>query len=403
MKTFKYEAATREGTISSGIIEAHNRDEALVKLRGDFFIVNSLDEVGAQSSREIKIGGGKVKDKQLSLICNQFAIILSSGLPIVRTIELVGNQTENRRMKEILADVAADVSVGYGLADSFANHGKELPTTFIETVRAGEQSGDLAEVFRSLSEYFEQRSRTHGKVISALIYPAFVIGIAIVVVAIIMVFAVPMFKSTFESMGTELPWITKALIAQSDFFVHWTWLVALIIIALIVGIKMWKKREDGRLKIARFNLKVPIAGHIALMSASQQYASTMAIMLNAGLSIINSVDVTGRAMSNYALGSKLRTIIPDLESGKQLGPSLAKLEAFPDLLVEMSAVGEESGSLESTLHTLSVYYDNEVSVATARALSVLEPVIIVILAVFVVGILFSVYLPMFSMYGGITG
>ena len=160
MKTFRYEAATRAGSVSSGVIEAHNHDEALAKLRADFFIVNSLEEVGASSAKEINIGARKTKDKALALICHQFAIILSSGLPIVRTVELVAEQTENKNMKKILTDVAADVTVGYGLADSFATHGKDLPTTFIETIRAGEASGDLEQVFNSLSDYFEQRSKT---------------------------------------------------------------------------------------------------------------------------------------------------------------------------------------------------------------------------------------------------
>jgi type IV pilus assembly protein PilC len=287
------------------------------------------------------------------------------------------------------------------MADSFVTHSKNLPTTFIETIRAGEESGNLEGVFNRLHDYFDKRSKTKAKVLSAMIYPLFVVCVAVVVVGIIMVFAVPMFSTTFATMNIDLPFITKAMIAISKFLTSYILIILLIIAALVIGLRVWGKTPKGRFFFGRLALKLPIFGRITLMSAASQYASTMSIMLSAGLSVIKSVDITGLAMGNYVLGKALQGIIYDLEAGKRLGLCVARTEVFPELLVEMTSVGEETGSLESTLKVVGDYYDNEVEVSTARALSILEPTIIVVLAFFVVCILISVYLPLFTMYGSV--
>ena len=241
-----------------------------------------------------------------------------------------------------------------------------------------------------------------------MIYPAFVIVIAVAVVAIIMIFAVPVFRETFASMGTELPAITQFVINCSDFWVNWWWLVLIIIILAVIGIKLGQRNERFRMAWSKLgielpfgHIRTPVIGRVNLMNAASQYSGTMSVMMAAGLPIVKAVGVTARSMSNYYMGSSLASTIPDLEAGKPLATCVKAAGTLPDLAVEMTAVGEQTGSLESTMEVISEYYDNEVETATSRALSVLEPCIIVVLAVIVFVLLLSVYLPMFTMYGGI--
>ena len=405
MKAFSYKARTAAGTIVDGLLEANTREEAIERLRADGMIVSSIRETPEhEHDIDLKLGGKKAKEKDLAILCNQFAIILEAGMPIVRTMELVAAQCESKTLKEILEAVADDVAAGYPLADSFAKHGEGLPTTFIETIRAGEASGGLDSAFRRLSKYYEKQSKTKQKVQSALVYPSFVIVVAVIVVAVIMILAVPTFKSTFEGMGQELPFMTQLLIGMSDFLTQYWWVIAGIIVAGGIAFHFALKNEAFHLAWSRLGVStVPkwpqIIRRINRMSNSAQFASTMSTMIAAGLPVIQATEVTSRVLKNYWMGHQLAACQTDLEAGKTLYSCLVNTGAFPDLVCEMTSVGEQTGQLEHTLDVLSDYYDNEVETATANALAVLEPAIIVFLAGFVVVVLLAVYMPLFGMYG----
>ncbi len=401
MKTFSYTARALEGGGEiTGVAEANTQSEALRQLRENGLIVTRISEVSdSQRDLDLRLGGRKTKEKVLSIICDQFAILLKAGLPITRTLELIANQTDDKTFAGVLKNTADDVAAGYSLADSLAKYGDNLPTTFIESIRAGEESGSLETVFRRLSTYYEKSSRTKAKVKSAMIYPTFVIIIAVIVVAIIMIFAVPVFKSTFDSLGEELPAVTQFVIVSSDFWVNWWWLVAIIIVAAVIAVKLAKRNEAFRLKWSELGINLPVLGRINLMSAASQYSGTMSVMMSAGLPIVKAVGVTARSMTNYYMGHSLENVLPDLEAGKTLATCLRAENTLPELAIEMTAVGEQTGSLENTMEVISEYYDNEVEMATSRAMSILEPMIIVVLACIVFVLLLSVYLPMFTMYG----
>lgn len=409
MKTFNYTARSATGNQVTGVAEANTRSEAILQLREDGLIVEKLEEVGGSRALDLRLGSKKTKEKSLAITCNQFAILLKAGLPIVRTLQLISDQTEDKTLKSILANAADDVAAGYSLADSLEKNGSGLPTTFIESIRAGEESGALETVFQRLNRYYEKTSRTKAKVKSAMVYPTFVMVIAVVVVAIIMIFAVPVFKSSFESLGGEMPAITQFVINCSDFWVHWWWLVAVFVVAAVIGVKVAKKNDRFRLlwsqmgvRIPGLNVQLPVLGRINLMNAASEYAGTMSVMMSAGLPIVRAVGVTARSMSNYYMGHSLESTMPEIEAGKPLAACLRAEDTLPELAVEMTAVGEQTGALETTMEVIAEYYDNEVETASARAMSVLEPVIIVVLAGIVFVLLLSVYLPMFSMYGSMA-
>lgn len=388
------------GAVIDGVVEANTRDEAVMQLKDDGYIVSSIEESGSEHDIDLRLGNKKTKDKTLSVMCNQFAIILEAGLPIVRTLELVAGQTEDKTLKEILTNVANDVAAGYELATSFEKHGSNLPTTFIESVRAGEQSGNLTMVFERLAVFYRKQSETTGKVKSAMMYPSFIMVVAVIVVGVIMVFAVPTFKTTFDSMGSELPLPTQIMINASDFMVAWWWVFVLVIIVGVVSVQFAKRKSEAfHLRWSQLGTRVPVLGKINTMSSASQYASTMAVMMMAGLSSSQAVAVTARTLTNFYMGYQLASIVPDLEAGRPLAETLSATGAFPQLATEMTGVGEETGELEHTLEVVSDYYDFEVQEATARAIGMLEPITICLLAGIVCIILLAVYLPMFSIYG----
>ncbi|MEG1918115.1 MAG: type II secretion system F family protein [Oscillospiraceae bacterium] len=400
MLTFKYKALSPDGVQVNGIVEANYEYEAIARIKETCPVLLTISEIRSADTRG-KNTGGKISDKALALICSQFSIIMRAGLPIVRAVELIAEQTADRTLKQILKQVAQDVAGGFSLSQSFENNGPQLPTTFIETIRSGEEGGTLDTSFARLHTFYDRSAKLKGKVIGALTYPLFTCVVAVVVIIVIMVFAVPAFTGSFLDMGIEMPLPTRILIAVSNFFSHYILLMLALVAAGVLAYTFYNKTESGHLKISSWKLRVPLLGKIALMKSASEFANTMSTMLAAGLPIIRAVSVTGRAMSNYYIGTRLQGLVPELEDGHTLVGSMKKLPFLPELLVEMTGVGEETGTLESTLDVIGAYYDNETDTLSARVLSLMEPIIICVLAVVVCGILLAVYLPMFSLYGGL--
>ena len=401
MKQYKYKVKNNKGVVSEGLTNAMTKEEAMAKLRQEYPVVVSLREYHDKEDFRDTLHIRRVNEKNLSLVCEQFAIILKAGLPVLRAVEMVAQQTSDGFLKEILWGVAEDVAGGKRMADSFEERGPKLPLTFIETIRAGEESGALDVAFERLSNFFKKKSDTRAKVISALTYPAMVVGVAIVVIVIIMLVAVPQFTEAYESMGTELPLPTRMVIGISDFFVNWFWLLALIIIALIVALKVYERKPENKILTDGYRLRIPLIGRVHRMNACSQFSHTLSTMLYAGLPVVRALEITGRSMSNRFMGNTVMQTVEDVKQGFRIGKSLKSKKAFPDLLTEMTTVGEETGSMEQTLDVIGEFYDNEVDVVTTRAMKILEPTIICILAVFVLLILLAVYAPMFSMYDNV--
>ena len=234
MTTYKYKGQSLSGAKVSGVVRAYDEFEAVAKLRDTCAFVTRLEEVKEKKSAFSAGTHVRIKEKELALICSQFSIILGTGLPVMRCVEMVASQSRNKRTRRMLEKVAEDIGAGYSMAQSFENNMPGLPKTFIETVRAGEQSGALEECFKRLHKYYDKTAKTKAKVISTLTYPAMVIAVAVIVVIIIMVKAIPAFGDVFAEMGTEMPAVTKGLIAVSNFFVGWWWLI-LLVLALLGG------------------------------------------------------------------------------------------------------------------------------------------------------------------------
>lgn len=403
MTTYKYKARTSDGALVNGVVDAYSEFEAVEQIKRTCAIVEKLTEVKPTKLSHVDLNEPLwVTDKTLSLVSSQFSIMLRAGLSMSRVVGLVADQCSDKLMRRILRGVAADVAAGYGLAQSFDNHGKKLPTAFIETVRAGEESGTLENSFQRLKVYFEKSHKIKQKVRSAMIYPVFLLALAAVVVGIVMVKLVPTMLEMFDNMGSDLPLPTRILMAVSGFFQRgWPFLIAGACL-LVLLCKLYAKTEDGAMRLARLRLRLPVLGRIGVMQGASQFANTMSTLLASGLSATRCLTITGKVLDNLAVGESVGRAVAGVESGRSLGDVLSSNPYLPPMLLEMTAIGEEAGSLEETLDTIGSYYDNEVEAASARALSMLEPMITVIMGLLIGFIIIAIYVPMFSMYGGIA-
>lgn len=401
MATFKYKAISTDGANVSGVVEAYDEIEAVGIIKQSCKIVTSVAEVEPTVEKKDIFGGSKVDIKNLALFCSQFGIILRAGLPMVRSIELIAGQTEDKVIKSMLEKVADDVASGHSLADSFESKGKGLPTTFIETIRAGEESGTLDQSCERLERALNSQYKTKKKIRGAMAQPVFMLVLIVIVMAIMMVAVFPVFDDMFASLGAELPGLTKGLIAISNFLRNNIIILVIVAVALVFGIRIYKNTEHGRMFFAKLTLKIPGVKTISNTGAANTFANTCGTLMSSGLSVIRAVETTSRVIGNYFIATQLNSIIPWLEEGRSLGDSMREISCFPNILTEMCAIGEDSGSLDDTLETMSEYYEAELENAISKALGILNPAITIFMGVGVGAIVIGLYLPLFSMYGNL--
>ena len=404
MNTYKYRAIAQDGSKVNGVIEAYDEFEAVNEIRKSYEVVEDIKPVRKERRFNIDLNEPLwVSNKTLALTANQFCIMLKAGLSMTRTIEIVAEQCEDKLMRRILKATAKDVEAGYSLAGSLEKNGKKVPVVFIETVRAGEESGTLEQAFQSLETYFTRAHKSNKKVKSAMTYPIMVLIIAVIVIGIVMVVLVPRMTESLRSMGSDLPLITKILIAISDFFAKWWYLVLGVIAALVLALFLYGRTEKGKMLYSKIRIKLPVLGKITKFNAAAQTANTLATLLAAGIPVTKALDIVSRVVDCRCVGKELNEAIVKLESGMSLVEALKTSQYLPPMLIEMITVGETSGMLEETLRTIGLFYTDEAASASDRALSLLEPTITIILGVVVGFIVIAIYVPIFTMSAGQGG
>lgn len=384
MITFKYSAQTATGEKKTDVIEAVDQFDAVSRIKENYPIVLSIEEV--QKSKvddwlSIQLTN-PVTPKYLSLMCKQFAIILKAGIPVGQSIRMVASQTKNKHIKGELMKASEDVMRGNSLANSFKKNCPDFPETLVETVNSGEVSGTIDKSFEALSSLYDKSYKLKQKIKSAFAYPAFIIAIAIVVLIIVMAFVVPNLTRSFMALGGELPLITRMLISMSRFFAKY-WMVIFVVFALLIlGKFIYTHTEVGKLSWAKLMLKVPVIGNLNVLHGTEQFSTTMSSMIKSGLMLDRALEVTSKVMDNYALKLELASMVDKIRTGHTLSESINQSPYFPDILKTMVGVGEQTGELEITLDTMTEYYANEYDTATSKTLSVLEKVILILLALF---------------------
>ena len=401
MATYKYTAISKDGVKVSGVVEGFNEFDAVDRIKQDCDIVLKLTEVEEKKPGllSMEIGGNRLNAKAFSLMCAQFSIILQSGIPIGRTVRLIGDKMTDKKLKGILKKVAEDVEAGRSVATSFQERGgKLLPAVFIETIRAGEESGNLSKAFETMYQHYDKQVKMRAKVRNALIYPVFVLALAVVVVIVLMVKVVPTFMDIFASYDAELPLITQSLILISNFFRKYIFLIIVVFAAIALIFKLYANTEKGRMNVAKLALKIPVLGNVSLLSAASEFAANLTTLIGAGLQLTRAVSIPARVINNYYISQCVGKMTSRLEEGHTLGECMREADCLPDILVDMTAVGEETGELESTLHTVSGYYESELDMAVQDVLKKLEPTLLIGMAVIAGYIVLAVYIAMFQMY-----
>lgn len=415
MAQYKYTGIAWQGGKVSGTVEAFSESEAMLRIHDTCEVVLSLrrglrkggasswDSVEDEESKsffDIEIGGKRLDLKIFAVMCNQFAVILRSGMPVARAVQMVGETLPNRLLQRWLKKVLRDVESGMPLADSMENRGADfLPTTFIETIRAGEASGNLDLAFANMSRHFEKQYKMRAQIRSALTYPLLLLFVGIAVMIVIMVYVVPMFTQIFEQAGAEMPPLTKFVINLSGIFQKWWWTIPFFGLGGFVTYKTLDAFPHIHLLFARIRLGLPVIGKISLLSAACQFMSTMASLVGSGLTIVDATEITANVIANAHISRKVADIVEMLQRGSSLGDALRRQEIFPVMLTEMIAMGETSGELEQTLSYLGGYYDAELDIATAAAVKKLGPVILVVIGGISMLMVGGVYTGMFGMYG----
>lgn len=394
---YRYTVVDAKGQQLSGTLEAENPEACrkIIAQRGLYCLDVSPVSL---ASRSISIGGNnKVKLKELCVFCRQFTTMLNSGIGVIKCLDILHDQCDSPRFKEVIKKVYESVQRGQSLSSSFTAQGNAFPDLMINMIEAGEASGTLDRVMGRLADTFEKSQKTNNKIKNAMTYPIILGALTVAVVVILMVFVMPVFIKMFESSGVELPLPTKILMMVSNSLTGY-WYIYLIVICT-VGL-VWTnilKNEKGRLKWDLYKTRMPLLGKLNLIVISARFARTLSTMMQSGIPLLKSLEISSRVVGNKYYENKIAEISEDIRRGVSLSVSIKKADIFPVMLTSMITIGEESGTLDDVLHKTAVLYDEESDSAVSKMVGMLEPLMIIIMALLVGSIVVSIIMPMFEM------
>lgn len=407
VKSWNYTSRNQSGKVVKGKLEAPSESAVLGKLQSMGLSPLSVQEgkAGSGLSMEISLRGFEkgVDLKSLAVASRQLSTMISSGLPLLRALHILGDQTENKKLKETMGRVANDVETGGSFSDSLAKHPLDFPPIMISMVRAGEAGGFLEGALDSLATNFEKDAKLRGEIKSAMTYPIMVLLIALVAVVIMLTFIVPIFKNMFEGLGSSLPAPTQFLVNISQ---NMFWIVPTIVVLAIVGMVWWKRNkntEGVRKTLDPLKLKAPVFGTLVQKIAVARFTRNFANMIGAGVPILQALNIVGSTSGNYVIEMATKRIAESVKLGQSISKPLSEESVFPPMVVQMMSVGEDSGSLEIMLVKIADFYDAEVESATKGLTSMIEPLLIAFLGVVIGGMVVALYMPIFSIATAIQG
>lgn len=397
MPGFNYTAINRNGKRVRSSLDASSIETAKSSLRGAGYTILDIKEQ-TTLNRDIEIPFlGNPKAKDMAVFCRQFVSILRAGVSVASVLAMLGQQTSNKKLRAAIREMQADVEKGEALATSMRRHPKIFPAILVNMVSAGEASGNLEESFRQMELYFERSKRTKSKVTSAMIYPCVLIVVMIVVLIVMMTKIIPNFLKTFEDMDAELPKLTQGVMAVCEWFKSWWWVPLLVLAALIVGGVLFHRTNKGKHFFGWLARKTPVVGNLTVKTACATFCRTMEVLIGSGLTLTDSMDLAASNMGNIYYLEAIRDARALVAEGTPLRESLVRTGIFPPMVSNLVGVGEETGDLQSMMGKVADYYDEEVDEATKKLLNLMEPAIIIFMAVFVVIIVLAIYLPMINM------
>lgn len=398
MKKFKYVAKDSSGKDVKGVLEAKSMDAVAEFLNGkNLTVVDLKEDIGLNLERlnQINIGGVPITDKVLFM--RQFATMISAGLSLNKTLEILSQQVSNPLFKKVITNVLADVEGGSSLSKAFRKESEIFDDVTLGLIDSAEATGNLEEVLKGLADELEETKKLRDKIKSAFLYPAIIVVVMVVVIIMLLVLLVPVMSDIYGDFGADLPAVTLLLMSISDFLLNYWWLVLIIISIFLVGFKLYSDTPSGKKTLHMLVLKAPIFGKLIEKIQLTQFTRTLSLLLRSGLSIVASLEITATTLSNVHYKNAFLEAKNEVEKGLPLAVPLSRNELFPLIVSQMIAVGEESGNLDHILKKMSDFYNDEVNYIAGNLATMLEPFILIIMGGLIGFIAAAVYMPMFQL------
>jgi len=417
MPTFKFEAMDTTGGEVKDSVDATNEEEAQQKIRQMGYFVTRLTEVagksgGKKGKKKVEAKKGKkgkvmtlggVKSKDLVTFTRQFSVLQDAGLPVLRSLKILEGQMKPGSLKNALIDVVDDVESGNTLSEAFGKHPKCFDRLYVNMVRAGEAGGALEIILRRLAEFKEKAQKLAGRVKGAMIYPLVIVGVAVAILSFIMIFIIPKFEKIFADFKLKLPWITDMLIGVSKWFMRYWYTLPLFPLAFWLMLKLIRLNKAGAYVLDKVKLQIPVAGGIIKKTIIARTTRTLGTLISSGVPILESLSICRETCMNMVFEEAFSRIYESIREGESISAPLKESRLVDDMVVNMVDVGEETGDLDTMLNKVADVYDEEVDVAVASLISLLEPIMIVVLGLIVGTIVIAMFMPMLALLEGLSG
>jgi type IV pilus assembly protein PilC len=395
---FRCRLGTPGGEIIEGVYVAESED----RLRREFE-EKGLFVLGIQRSGRLALGSlalptrSKIATREFLVFNQELATLLKAGMPLVQSLDILRRRVTNPVFKSVVDDVHDRVRAGNSLSEAFEAHGALFPGVYTASLLAGEKSGNLEQVIRRYVAYVKVVESVRRKTISALIYPAVLLALSLVVVAILVLRVVPQFAGYYDQFGKELPLSTRTIVAISAFATSYIGIIAVAVVAAAVSIWLWLKRPGQRQRFDRWILRLPALGPVARKFATSQASRTLATLLGGGIPLVNAIDVAARSIKNQYIARELHTAGQQVREGRALAAAMGDSGAFPDVALKMVEVGEQTGALQEMLNSLSDFFDEEIETNLDRFVTLVEPILLIIMGIVIAGLLLALYMPLFNL------
>ena len=399
MSTFAYVGRTRQGAVKKGELSAKTRDEAVDQLRKQQVVVTSLEEKSGKGGFKLSLGRG-LTDKDLVVFTRQFGTMINAGLPLIQCLDILSTQSENKVLRETVGDVKNSVEAGSTFSDALKKHPKVFDELYTNMIHAGEVGGLLDTILTRLAKHIEKAMKLKSQIKSAMVYPSAIVGVAVIVISVLMVWVIPVFAQMFMEMSggkIGLPGPTQLVINISNFFQSYWYFMAGALVGIIMAIKRYYATVNGRIVIDRLLLKVPIIGDLIRKASVAKFTRTLGTLITSGVPLLEGLSICAKTSGNKVIEEALMNARVSISGGKTISEPLAKCNVFPKMVTHMIAVGESTGALDAMLGKIADFYEDEVDQAVDTLTSLLEPIMMVVLGTIIGFIVIAMYLPIFTM------
>ena len=399
-QSYGYKVRDRDGKLIEGSIEAESTALVVNKLRQMGYVPIAIEKkrsVSVHNDLHIPgVGAARVKVKEISIFSRQFATMINSGLTLLRSLQILTTQTSNKVFAAVIDDVRGDVESGSSLSQALSRHPKQFNRLYVSMVRAGETGGVLDGVLLRLASTIEKQVELRGKIKSAMTYPIAVLSMVLCILSAMLLFIVPMFKGMYKSLGGTLPLPTRILLLVSKLFVTWLPLIIIVHVVAIIALKRWIRTERGRAAWDGFKLRIPIFGELIHKTALARFAHTLSVLLHSGVPVLECLDITSDTVGNQVMARAIKDVRTGVTQGESIAKPLENHPVFPPMIVQMIAVGEETGAIDELLDKIGTFYDQEIEASVDALTSLLEPLLIAVLGGAVGAMVIALYMPMFN-------